>query len=226
MAAGIGIGLCVCDNTAVSGALFDETPSDWPAWPKRPTADQLRAYPTDRGYTDLPRRLAELPAVDAVAYASGPNEVRLVRADGEVSFRQPDGPGGLITYDVVSGPDPLGWHDSLPADFDRDRAHAPRAWLTATVSSPYPGLPAPLLAYFRSRRAGDLAVFAALDWDFGCVNRAGHGSLGPGDMQVPLMLAGPGVPVRRLDVAQTVTWCPRCSHYWDRRCPLDWTANV
>ena len=177
------------------------------AWPKRPNAEDLTAYPTPAGPVDLPTVLAGLGAVDAVAYPIAPDRVRLVFADGEVEFHQPAGRGGAISYRAVRG-DPLGWDGAVPADLLDGQPHPIRQWLAATIDTDFPGLPAGLIAYFRARRAGDLAVFAAKDWDFGDHLRAGHGGLRADEMLTPLLLAGPGVPVGRLDVAQAVDVMP------------------
>jgi arylsulfatase A-like enzyme len=143
-----------------------------------------------------------------VAYAVGPNRVRVRRADGEVQFTQDDGPGGAITYSLIRGQDPLGWHGAVPEEMLAGAACSPREWLAATAATGYPDLPAQIVAYFRAARGGDLAVFAAVGWDFGAVNRAGHGGLRPGDMHVPLLLAGPGVPHQRRRAARTVDLMP------------------
>ena len=178
------------------------------AWPVRPAPADLSAYPTRLGVANLLDMLTQLEAVDAVAYAVGPNRVRVRRADGEVQFTQDDGPGGAITYRLIRGQDPLGWRGAVPAEMLAGAPRSPIAWLAATAGTSYPDLPAQIVAYFRAARAGDLAVFAAAGWDFGTVNRAGHGGLRPGDMCVPLLLAGPGVPHERRRAARTVDLMP------------------
>jgi len=173
------------------------------AWPVRPNAEDLRSYPTAGGPVDLLSILVRQRAVDAVAYPVRPNRVRLRRADGEVEFRQDSGPGGKISYHRLSGKDPLGWKGKVPAQLLNGEPADGRDWLKVTAGTEFPDLPGQIVAYFRARRAGDIAVFAAKGWDFNTVNRAGHGGLRPGDMHVPLLLAGPGVPKGRLEVART-----------------------
>jgi len=188
-------------------------------WLARPRPEDLEHYPTRKGLVDLPSVLADQEAVDAVAYAVAPNCVRLVRKGGQVEFRQDAGPGGPISYHVISGNDPLGWRGKLASDLLAGKPHPPRAWLEATADTRFPGLPAQMVAYFRARRAGDLAVFAAPGWDFHVRNRAGHGGLRPEDMLVPLLLAGPGVPHRQIDAAQTVDLMPTLLHLLGRPIP-------
>jgi arylsulfatase A-like enzyme len=177
-------------------------------WLVRPTMEDLCAYPTRHGLTDLPMVLAERDEVDSVAYAAGTDTVRVRRKDGEVEFRQEGGPGAPISYRLVSGADPLGWQGKAPPEMLSGAPASPRAWLEATTQTDYPDLPAQILAYFRARRAGDIAMFAAPGWDFARSNRAGHGGLRPDDVHVPLLLAGPGIPHERRRIARTVDLMP------------------
>lgn len=180
----------------------------WEPWLARPDAEDMRNYPTKNGPADLPQILCELDAVDAVAYAAGQDRVRICRRNGEVEFDQRGGPGGPITYHLLSGTDPLGWEGKVPAEALASSPMTPRQWLEATAGSDYPDLPAQILAYFRSRFCGDLAVFATPGWDFNNLNRAGHGGLRPDDMLVPMLLAGPGVPHEQRPTARTVDLMP------------------
>jgi hypothetical protein len=62
-----------------------------------------------------------------------------------------------------------------------------------------------MVAYFRAPRAGDIAVFARSGWDFEAgVLAGGHGGQLTSDVQVPLLLAGPGVPYERRTTARSV----------------------
>ncbi len=199
------------------------------AWTVRPSAEQLRDYPLHpmpgepswlpcptKALPDGPPRridliaaVAEMPGVEAVAWSGGPDRAHLRTPDGEVAFHQPGGRGSPVTCRVVSGEDPLGWSSVVDAEvLTGRRALSPRAWLEATAEGPYPDLAVQIVAYFRARRAGDLAVFAKPGHDHGRTLRAGHGGLRRGDMHVPLLLAGPGVPVGRGRHARTVDLVP------------------
>ena len=178
-------------------------------WTVRPSADDLRAYPTHDGKeVDLIGHLAGLPAVEAVAYAVDADRVRLVLSGGEVEFCQPAGPAGEIGCRVITGDDPLGWHDAIPSEAQAGEPMSSRQWLKATIGTDYPDLPSGLLAYFRARRAGDVVVFAAPGWDFNTVLSAGHGGLNASEMLVPMLLAGPGVPKGTVPFARTVDLMP------------------
>ncbi len=195
-------------------------------WPVRPSPDDLRAYPTRDGQVDLPAVLVEQEPVDAVAYAVGRDAVRVIRKDGQVEFRQDGGPGAPIRYIVIDGTDPLGWSRKVPSGMLEGKPASPGDWLAETVDTEFPGLPAQIVAYFRSRLAGDLCVFAAMGWDFNNRNRAGHGGLRPDDMCTPMLLAGPGVPHKRIDVAQTVDLMPTLLHLLGRPVPPNVDGQV
>jgi len=178
-------------------------------WTVRPTAADLRNYPSKVHATmDIPKMLLAVEAVDAVAYAAGANRVRICRRGGEVEFRQDGGPAAPISYHPAGGTDPLGWSGAVPDEALGGRPMSPRQWLEATCRTDYPDLPAQIVAYFRSRRAGDIAVFAAPGWDFGRKNRAGHGGLNADDVLTPLLLAGPGVPRVTVSAAHTTDLVP------------------
>jgi len=188
-------------------------------WPIRPGPEDLKAYPTSRGVVDLPGVLTKQEAVDAVAYTAGPDRVRVRRRGGEVEFRQPGGQGAEISHHLIWGADPFGWTGKIPPAMLSGKPASARKWLQATAGTDYPDLPAQILAYFRARRAGDIAVFAAPGWDFNNVNRAGHGGLLPEDMCVPLLIAGAGVQHGRLEVARTIDLMPTLLRLLGRKIP-------
>jgi arylsulfatase A-like enzyme len=192
-------------------------------WPARPDANDLRRYPVSKvarrdllgrpirhelAHVDLLDALAGLEAVEALAYAAGPDRVRVRTRGGEVEFHQPGGQGKPIAYRAVSGDDPLGYKGKVPADAIQGKPLGQREWLDATIATPLPDLPAQIVACFRSRQAGDIALFAADGWDFGPIHRGGHGGLTPAEMLTPLLLAGPGVPKGTLSAARTADVTP------------------
>ena len=200
-------------------------------WLVRPSAEDLRSYPTrDGGRIDLIGRLREQEAVDLVAYRAGPERIHVTNRRGTAEITRGTSPeprgasaaantgrpaqvghSSTYAYRVVQGEDPLGYADALPPEMVLGQPHAAAAWLEATIDTAYPDLVPQLAAYFDAPRSGDLAVFAAPGWDLGEVHKAGHGGLRPGEMLTPLLIAGPGVPherreapMRAVDVVPTL----------------------
>ena len=214
---------------------------DFQPWTVRPDAEDLKAYPAmdprearragsrlrpaaglaHRASVDLLDLLIRQEAVDTVAYRVGANRVRVRTKTGEAEFGQPDGRGGEIGYQLTSGNDPFGWNASLPSGVQGGRRIPQRRWLELTASTEYPDLPAQILAYFRSPKAGDIAVFAAPGWDFDDKHHSGHGGNRPADMHVPLLLAGPGVSHGRVSHARTVDLMPTLLKLLGKEIPPD-----
>ncbi|MCK5272069.1 MAG: hypothetical protein KAJ52_05810, partial [Sedimentisphaerales bacterium] len=73
----------------------------------------------------------------------------------------------------------------------------------------YPDLPVQIVELFDSRRAGDLFIFAADNWDFDPGIIGGHGSVRQVDMRIPMIFAGPKIrPGGRLETARAVDVAP------------------
>lgn len=204
-------------------------------WLERPTPEELRAYAGRKGPVDLPAALSQLAYVDAVAYRSGPDRVRVLRAGGEVEFRRVPRTGGTpvpqapksprareqITYHVIRGDDPLEWSGNVPAEVLAGAPLDERAWLLATSATAFPDLPAGLLSYFDGRLAADIVAFPAPQWDFDGWRQAGHGGIRDFEVYAPMMLAGPGVPRGRIAVARTVDLMPTLVELMGRTAPPD-----
>jgi hypothetical protein len=187
----------------------DSRKPEFEDWLVRPSADDLRAYPTRDGRrVDLVELLRNAEAVDLVAFRAGPGCVRLVTKKGTAEVT---GNRRACAYRVLRGNDPLSYAGAVPPQMLTGRAFETQLWLEVTADTDYPDLVPQILAYFEAPRAGDLAVFAAPGWDFATHYKTGHGGVRPEDMFVPLLMAGPGVPhlrhpgpVRAVDVAPTL----------------------
>ena len=104
----------------------------------------------------------------------------------------------VVTTDALAGAIPTGWYDA-------------QTWLTLTVDTPYPDFVVPLVELFESPRAGDVMLTAAPGWDFSAGGRGGHGGVDAGDVLIPMVFAGPGIPAgctidhaRLVDLAPTI----------------------
>ncbi len=187
-------------------------------WAIRPAIKDLRHYPLspkrrmfgvpESGRAaDLLEYITKLEAVDVVACRSGAKTVLVKTKAGEIEFKQA-APGEAISCRIVTGTDPLAWGGKVPESALIGAPMSPRWWLGATHNTKYPDLPAQILAYFRSRYAGDIAVFAVPGWDFTGEHHGGHGGLRSQDMLTPMLIAGPGVPHKRVETARTVDLMP------------------
>ncbi|HNX27544.1 MAG TPA: hypothetical protein PKK48_09080, partial [Phycisphaerae bacterium] len=175
-------------------------------WNVRPTEADMRNYPNRaNARIDVIARFIAESAVDVVAWADGNGGVNVATRGGQVTFRQPDGNGAAIEYKVVHGTDPLDWGRYGIKDGQK---LLPREWMERTHETSYPGLPADICAYFRCKRCGDIALFAMPGYDFNNVHRAGHGGLRPGEMFVPLIIAGPGIAQQKIKYARTIDVVP------------------
>jgi len=186
-------------------------------WLRRPLPADIRSYPTSGGREiDLAGEINRQEYVDAVAYATGPGQVRVLRKGGEVEFTripaesgQPNGVNDpMIRYRLISGSDPLGWARNVPADALAGKPMTSRQWLEATTDTEFPDLATGLLSFFDGRLAADLVVFPSPTWDFDGWRLAGHGGIRGCEMHMPLMLAGPGVPHVELKTARNVDLMP------------------
>ena len=185
---------------------------DFENWLVRPSADDLRAYPTRDGRrVDLIQRLRDAEAVDVVAYRPAPNRVHLVTKKGVAELARAAADSRDVSLSTLRGDDPLGYSAHVPPEMLLGKPHSPQAWLQATADTQYPDLVPQIMAYFDAPRAGDIAVFAAPGWDFSNKYKAGHGGVRPVEMFTVLLMAGPGVsherrsaPVRAVDVVPTL----------------------
>ncbi|NOZ19943.1 MAG: hypothetical protein GXP25_02525 [Planctomycetes bacterium] len=182
-------------------------------WLRRPDPSCFRRYPNRRGEKiDLVARLLAQPCVDVLAYATGPNCVRLYRKTGVVEVRRPDRASRMCSYHRIEGTDPLGYVGKVPDEMLKGRPFESRKWLEATADTQFPDLVPQILAYFDGPLAGDIAIFAASPWDFGSTDKGGHGGLRAVDMHLPMLLAGPGVPHKRMKTARSVDLVPTLLH--------------
>ncbi len=111
---------------------------------------------------------------------------------------QPEYAYEVVTSDALEGALPTGWYDA-------------ETWLSLTVDGPYPDFVVPLVELFESPRAGDLMLTANPGWDFTAGGRSGHGGVDAGEVLVPMVISGPGIPAgetidhaRLIDVAPTI----------------------
>lgn len=185
--------------------------------------------------THLAEHLAALPAVQLAAVRAGANRVRLFTRTGrgDIERRLVDG-RKRYRYRSSDAPDALGLRTHPPAAKLIDgQFHTRDQWLAATIATNAPDLIGQLPEMFDSHRSGQVVLFAAPNWDFSPRDIAGHGSILPDDMYVPMILAGPGIPAgaaidagRTCDVMPTLLELLGCQDRLAGAGPIDGVSLV
>ncbi|MCZ6699262.1 MAG: alkaline phosphatase family protein, partial [Planctomycetota bacterium] len=160
-------------------------------------------------------------AVELMACSPQPGEVHLFRGDRHaIVTRTASHPYGYALAQrpgsEVVIPDPTQASGTELSHSDD------RFWLRASSDHRYPDLIPQIMTMFETPRAGNLVFFAAEGWDFGSGNsRGGHGSILRGDLRVPLLFSGPGLPHGgRIDVARLTDVMPTMLGFLDAAASL------
>ncbi|MBI2403321.1 MAG: alkaline phosphatase family protein [Gemmatimonadetes bacterium] len=147
----------------------------------------------------IPRDLVSyLAALDGIAFVAGTDGRDIVVHSSAGRARlSPDGDGRISYHPETADVLKLG---------DLRATRASGEWLTASLDGPFPDAPTQLLQLFRSPRAGDLIVAAALHTDLRSAweippHRSGHGSLVHDHMRCLVALNRPvRGPLRTVDL--------------------------
>ena len=176
-----------------------------PDWSRHPSIEQVRA---------IAEPLVRQPGVCLTAYRhpkgvivhSGVGQALIERRENKVCPLDEK----QYRYRIIDGTDPLCYDGSAEAGSLIDgNYHNGRVWLECTARTAYPDLPVQIVELFDSRRAGDLFIFAADNWDFDPDIIGGHGSVRQVDMRMPMIFAGPKIKAGgRLETARTVDVAP------------------
>jgi hypothetical protein len=122
---------------------------------------------------------------------------------------------GAVPRPGQDATDPLGYREHPEAGKLVGGAfHTADQWLAATIHTEYPDFVGQLPEMFDHERTGDLVLFAKPVWDFGRVNKSGHGGLSRAETVVPMIFAGADLPKgTRLPYARTVALVPTVVHF-------------
>ena len=153
----------------------------------------------------------EHPAIELVACSPSPGVVHLFQPERHAVIRRSREHPGRFVLTQARGREII---DDLPPALRSGETVAldDRQWLHLAADARYPDLVPQIAAMFDSPRAGDIVLFAAEGWNFDRrAARAGHGSILRDDMLVPMLFAGPDIPVgdtipvaRNTDVMPTI----------------------
>jgi hypothetical protein len=165
-----------------------------------PRSGRARPLTYEELPADILARLLELPAIRVAACRAADGGVIVMHRDQRA--RIAEDPAG-IRYEPLHG-DPLGLGNTTALFDDREL-------LAITRTGPLPDAPRQLLQVLRTERAGDIVLGAAHGSDLRGPwelpeHRAGHGSLIPEHMLVPVAtsIPIPRVPIRTVDLMPTM----------------------
>jgi len=177
-------------------------------WEDRVNVDKLRNY---KGSVDVIDLLVKSKDVELLVVRDSYDEVRVFGKDGNGTIAHVDVNGRTYYGYQFSGSDPLkyGEEKSLKGMLD-GKMYDADTWLSKTVSLEYPDAVVQLGQLFDDGKAGDVFVVPKKNVGFYRDKAATHGSLIREDMNIPLMIRGPGingggkVPVRSVDLYPTI----------------------
>jgi hypothetical protein len=155
------------------------------------------------------QQLWNVRGVDLVVYLTAPDAAAIRSRHGAARILRRAGPSGP---EYAYEPDPddvLGYlNDAALAAFVRAGFHASRDWLRATANQPIPDVVPHLIALLHGHRAGQVIVFTEPGCSF-VHELGGHGGIRRTEMQIPFLLAGPGIPPGgTIDVARATDLVP------------------
>ncbi len=180
------------------------------------TQVHLRKYTNHVGKTvDIIKSLTSLESVGLLFYRGRETHTYVVTSrEGEGLISQTTRAGKRhYAYRVIKGQDPLQYElDARIAAFMARDFHAERDWLEATKNTAYPGIVSAIPELFANERMGDLFMVAQTGYGF--TKRAyGFGGLNRKDRLLPLVLAGPHISPRTLDMIAMADVLPMLLHY-------------
>lgn len=183
-----------------------KAPQGWAVPIDYPT---LRNYPVTGTFRlDLVSLLTEAPPTDLVLVRDH-DRVRLVTSTAEAVVTHERRHGrSYYRYRAISG-DPLQFarHRHLRA-YRHGRPLTVAQWNAALARTDTPGAVPQLGQIFDDGRAGDMVVIAKLPWGFYARKAATHGTHRAIDMQIPLLIRGPSIPVGTRSVGQVTDLYP------------------
>lgn len=129
-----------------------------------------------------------------------------------------------LSYHLYGTDDPLG----LVPEFvprcmiGKEIFHSTDKWLSMTANSQSPDIPVQISQLLLTDRAGQIVVTSNRGWDLKLWwHRGTHGGSLPEEMNIPLVIAGPGYPHTRLGVARTIDIVPSLLQFMNGNCPAD-----
>lgn len=185
-------------NALNSVAIYVADPAQ--GWRGRPGYNALRDFPLPRGgrRTDLLQFLADQKGTDFLMAADGPGRVRVVNAASELLIQRRIFMGESFFSARLSRGERDPWsylHDPELARMMRSgEFFSSQEWLNASLETSYPDGIVQSVQIFDSFRCGDILVSLQPGWKIKPSRYlTTHGSMLATDMEVPLLISGPGI---------------------------------
>lgn len=155
---------------------------------------------------DVFRKLLAHPSVETVCYRTASRTIRVLCQEGEGEIRwRAKGAGSIYWARSLKGCVPL-WRcvdEKWAAS-----GHTREEWLKASCQSAFPDAVVQLAEFFGCKNAPPVAAFAPCGANFAKGNIGAHGGLHRVDMNVPMLVAGPGVGRGRILAMRLVDIVP------------------
>ena len=176
-------------------------------WDRALSYDELRDFPVSEGNSiDLINLLRQEEGVNLLMVKEKNNNCIIFAKDGEGRIERDN---ASFRY-TVNGTDPFGYSDhEESAKLIDGGYHDKDKWFFATRSTDYPDGIFQSTQLFDSERCGDIVITARPGWDLMDQQHiASHGSLDKEQLQVPCVMAGPGIKQGTIPIARTVDLHP------------------
>jgi hypothetical protein len=176
-------------------------------WDRAMSYDELRDFPVSESErVDIIRFLREEEGVRMLMVKEKPDDYLVFSQNGEGRIERDN---ASFRYSVT-GVDPFGYTDHPDSAVLIDgRHHDKDEWFTATRNTEFPDGIFQSTQLFDSPRCGDIVITAQPGWDLMDQKHiASHGSFEKTQLQVPCVIAGPGVKQGTIPIARTVDLHP------------------
>lgn len=186
-------------------------------WEKHIGYEKLRSFSPDGGDSiNLIELLRKEKGINLVLAQESENVVNVFSKTGSARIERDY---SSFRY-LITGSDPLGYADNPESARLIDGAyHDKDEWFRSTTGTDYPDGIFQIVQLFDSERCGDIVITARPGCDLmdqGHV--ASHGSMEKAQIQVPCVIAGPGVKQGVIPVARTVDLYPTYLKYFGIPC--------
>jgi hypothetical protein len=174
----------------------------------RPTFEKMTNYPVKERTINIVKLLYNEPNIDLVAARNGNNMVEVFSKDCHSTIKKIFFNGKWYYGYQFERCDPLNYcNDREKKQICNGSLYDDKVWLNETYDSPYPDGVVQLGQIFDDGRSGDIFL-SSNRGGFFREKVATHGALIQPDMNVPLLMRGPGIPRMEFGPVRTVDLYP------------------